>query len=264
MSPGSTSTSLDLAASTQLEHARPSACHGASTRSEPSSPTASSRWRDATRNAASNCARTSSAKRSVPVEAEVDAGRAERLLAVHAHGLAGEEARPADAVAADVHQRAAVELGHGAARSSVLSRAKPNVARIEPSSPIAPSATSSGTRAVCGWWRYMNASISTRPDALGDVEGLLHVRRARASTASRRGRACPPRARASSTRGGAVRERHVDRVHLGIREERLVRAVRAREPVLAGVGLGARLLAARPPPRRPPCPSSPPRRGSRR
>jgi len=47
-------------------------------------------------------------------ERDVDAARAERLLAVHALGLARQQARAADAVAADVHQRASVEVGEQA------------------------------------------------------------------------------------------------------------------------------------------------------
>ena len=46
-----------------------------------------------------------------PVEVDVDAGGADHLLAVDALRLAAEEARAADAVAADVHQRPAVEVG---------------------------------------------------------------------------------------------------------------------------------------------------------
>ena len=39
----------------------------------------------------------------------------------------------------------------------------------------APSVTSSIELAVCGWCRYMKASISTSPAALGGVERLLDL-----------------------------------------------------------------------------------------
>ncbi len=38
-----------------------------------------------------------------------------------------------------------------------------NVVFTVQSLPTAPPSTSSRTLAVCGWWRYMNASVSTRP-----------------------------------------------------------------------------------------------------
>ena len=49
----------------------------------------------------------------------------------------------------------------------------------------------------------MNASISSRPDALGDVERRLDVGRAAATAASRTARACRPRAPAPTTAGAS-------------------------------------------------------------
>ena len=68
---------------------------------------------------ASKCASTSSGEAHRRGEADVDAVAAEHLLGADALGLAGEQPRSADAVAADVHQRAAVER-----------RAQPHVRRI--------------------------------------------------------------------------------------------------------------------------------------
>ena len=45
--------------------------------------------------------------------------------------------------------------------SSVM--VKLNAARTTRTSPTAPPRTSSTSCAVCGLWRYMNASVSTRP-----------------------------------------------------------------------------------------------------
>ena len=66
--------------------------------------------------------------------------------------------------------------------------------------PTAPSRTSRWIVFVCGWWRYMNASVSTRP-AASAASYASRPRRVRGCTASRRARACRRRARASSTRG---------------------------------------------------------------
>ena len=146
--------------------------HGASTTSTPSSPTTSSRCRLRQPERASNCPTTSFGNRG-SLECHVDPGRADHLHAPDALRLAGEQPSTADAVAADVHQRAAVELGKRAHVGEVVEREpERRFDRAQPARPL-PTSTSSATRRVCGWWRYMNASIRTRPVSLGGVERLL-------------------------------------------------------------------------------------------
>ena len=86
-------------------------CHGSSRKSEPSLPIASSSSRSAIAVPQSKIAITSPGKRSVPVKTQSVPGRAEPRLAVHALRLAAEQARAADVVTADVHQRAALDVG---------------------------------------------------------------------------------------------------------------------------------------------------------
>ena len=52
-----------------------------------------------------------------------------------------------------------------------------------------------------GWRRYMKASISVTPSALGDIDHLLGVRPRSSPAASRTGRACRRVQRPSPTRG---------------------------------------------------------------
>jgi hypothetical protein len=47
--------------------------------------------------------------------------------------------------------------------SATLVVRKQKLVRISFTSPIAPSRTASSTAVVCGWQRYMNPSITTRP-----------------------------------------------------------------------------------------------------
>ena len=165
----------------------------------PRPPRAAGSW--AARTSSRTAPTTSPANRIVPWKRHVDPGRAEDLLRPHALGLAGEQPRAGDAVAADVHQRAAVELrARAGCRPASAGRTGTTPARAG-RVPTAPSSTSSLTAAVCGWWRYMNASISTSPAARRG-RTPPRPRRAGASTASRRGRACPHRVPRASTRGG--------------------------------------------------------------
>ena len=90
---------------------------------------------------------------------------------------------------------------------------------------------------VCGWWRYMNASIRTSPARVGGVEGLLDLgRAARVGLLAEDVLARGERVHRPLV-VHAVRERDVDGVDVGVGEERLVRAVGARDAVLARVGL---------------------------
>ena len=130
---------------------------------------------------ASKCASTSSAKRIVAGEHDVDAVAADHLLGAHALGLAGDQPRAADAVAADVHQRAAVERRATAGRSAGSSAAKLNAARISRTPPDrAVARPARRARRVCGLWRYMNASISSRPSRSATSKARSHVGRAAA------------------------------------------------------------------------------------
>ena len=163
------------------------------------------------------------------------------LAPAHPLGLAGQQPHRAHAVAADVHQPAAVERAPGAARRPAgPCRSNENAARTSRRLPTARSRTSSRSRRACAWWRHMNASASTRSGAVGGVERRLRV-------------LGPPRQRllAQHVLAGLqradrprhvqrVRQRDVDRVDLRVGEQRLVAAVRAAEPVLGRVRLGPR------------------------
>ena len=87
-------------------------CHGSSRNSEPSSPTASSSSRAASARPQSSVREHVAGEAQRGHERDVDAVAADHLLGVHALGLgAGQRAAAAHAVAADVHQPAAVEVG---------------------------------------------------------------------------------------------------------------------------------------------------------
>ena len=122
---------------------------------------------------------------------------------------------------------------------------KLNVVRISRSRPIAPDSTSSRAFAACGWWRHMNASITTTP---------ARSAASQASSAS----AAVPRVRLldEDVLAGLdrlqrplvvhpVRERDVDGVELVVGEQLLVAAVGARDPVLGRVRLRLGAVAAR-------------------
>jgi hypothetical protein len=91
----------------------------------------------------------------------------------------------------------------------------------------------------------MNPSISTRPLALRDVErGLDRGRVARERLLDED--VLPRLERAGRPFDvERARERDVDGVHVGVREELVVAPVRARDPSLRCVRLGASAIAAR-------------------
>ena len=86
-------------------------CHGSSRKSEPSLPIASSSSRSTSAVPQSKSARTSPGKRIVAVNTQSVPVSPNQALRGDALRLAGEQARAADAVAADVHQRAALDVG---------------------------------------------------------------------------------------------------------------------------------------------------------
>ena len=81
-------------------------------------------------------------------EHDVDPVAAEHLLGVTRSGSPASSRATADAVAADVHQRAAVQVAAHPDVSAVAS--KLNDARISRSRPIAPLPTSSASRGSAG------------------------------------------------------------------------------------------------------------------
>ena len=86
-------------------------CHGSSRKSEPSVPIASSSSRFGSEVPQSNNATDVAREPQHPGEHPVGPARADVRRAGDALGLAREQARAADAVAADVHQRAALDVG---------------------------------------------------------------------------------------------------------------------------------------------------------
>src|SRR5439155_3338509 len=176
-------------------------------------------------------------------EDPVGAARADQLLPEDQLRLAGKQPRAADAVAADVHQAAALDVG-----------AKPDVLGVEDREAEAgaydaelPDRTlveelphALGLRAVPVHERLREDPLC----ALGGVERLLDL-----------GCALPHRLLAEHVLAGldgadrpftmeVVRQRDVDGLDLVVREQRLVRAVGARDLPFARVLLGARLVAA--------------------
>ena len=149
-------------------------CHGSATNSVPSLPTTSSSARYGDAMPQSKWQSTSPGKRIRPAKRDVDAVAAEDLHPRERLRLrAGDEARAADAVAPDVHQRAALELG---AQADVAGREPPkqNCARITRSSPTPGDqlAQPRGLRRVAPHERLHQHAVR----ALGGVEGALGVR----------------------------------------------------------------------------------------
>ena len=178
-----------------------------------------------------------------PVERHVDPGRPRDLLAAHVLRVARDEADPADAVAADVHQRAAVELRQRTNVRQVLERERERrLDGAEPSDGAARDelahlrrlgmvAVHEGlgqdqTRLVRGRERLLDLRRATRvrllaEDVLARGEGM------------HRPLVVHP-----------VGERDVDGVDVVVRQERLVRRVGALDPVLGGVRLCLCAVAA--------------------
>ena len=97
-------------------------CHGSSRNSDPSVPIASSSSRSGRHVPQSKSAWTSPGKRIAPVNTQSVPGRADVGLAVHGLGLTREQARAADAVAADVHEAPALDVGAQADVLGVVER----------------------------------------------------------------------------------------------------------------------------------------------
>src|SRR5437588_1335765 len=179
-----------------------------------------------------------------PGERDVDTARAERLLAVHALGLARQQTRAADAVAPDVHERAALEVGQ---QADIL-RVVEEEAEGGPDEPQ-PADRALGDelgqplrlRRVTPHERLHQQPACV----LGGVEGVLGI------GGGSRERLLAQHVLAGLERADRprhverVRQRDVDRLDVLILEEPLVAPVRALDPPLARVRVGAGLVAAR-------------------
>ena len=98
------------------------------------------------------------------------------------------------------------------------------------SRPIRPDATSSRTATHDGCWRYMNASISSTP-ASAQASTIVCASPAVSASGFSHSTCLPARAAAIvHARVEVVRQRDVDGVDVGVREQRLVRPVRPRDP----------------------------------
>ena len=227
-------------------------CHGSSRKSEPSVPIASSSSRSGRHVPQSKSARTSPGKRIEPAKTQsVPLGPTYAWPSTRL-GLAREEPRSAHAVAADVHQAAALDVGAQADVVRVVERVAEGRADDAQLADRAVRGRARRARFVCGLWRYMNASVSRRPAALGRVERLLDVGRVPAQrllaedVLARLERPDRPLA------VHRVRERDVDGVDVGVLEQRLVGAVRPLDaPTRARTrrpcpGRGSRRRSARP------------------
>ena len=152
--------------------------------------------------------------------------------------LAGDEPRAAHAVAADVHQRAAVDGRRGGGSSGLPAR-KPNEAWMRLHGPDLASATRCSS-CVCGLWRHMKASASTRPAAS-----------ARSNASSASCGAAGVRLLAQHVLAGCQRPHRPLVVHgrwaarcrprrRRVGQQRLVGAVRRRDALLGSVGRARR------------------------
>ena len=197
-------------------------------------------------------------------EAHVDAvGRGRSDLApADALGLAGEQPHRAHAVAADVHQPAAVErrlqphVVRPVRRRRGRTRTRARTSRSVPTAPLAHQlAQPPRLRVVAPHERLGQHAAG----AVGGVERRLGLLRAAASAASPTARACRPPARGSTT-ARAASSAAACRPRRPRGRRAAPRSSRARgDPVLGRVRLG-------PPARRgwPPPPPRPPRRRGRR
>ena len=138
-------------------------CHGSSRKSEPSLPIASSSSRFGSAVPQSKRREHVAGEAQRPGEDPVGAGRPEPRLAEDALRLAAEQARAADAVTADVHQRAALDVGAQADVVLVVERVAERRADRAAARRSRPRRRAPRSRFVCGLWRYMNASLSSGP-----------------------------------------------------------------------------------------------------
>jgi hypothetical protein len=189
-------------------------------------------------------ARTPPGKPECRDRAEIDSARADDVLGPDALRLADERAEAADAVAADVHQRSASELG---AHARVLRIIEVEAERRSQASELADCATLDELcEPIC--LRMVAGREALRQPPTGPlcrVERALHFVRVPAEgllaedVLARLERSLRPFGVQS------VRQGDVDGVDVGVLEQRPVVAVRARDAVLARVRVGAGCVAAR-------------------
>ena len=193
-------------------------CHGSPRNSEPFVPTTSRKAVGTMSKPQSSTPSTSPAKRSVADEPHVDAVAAEHLVRGDRLRLAGEQPHRAHAVAADVHQRPAVERRPRAARRPARSARRRCRTRTRRGSSAAarppPRRRARGSRRACAWWRHMNASASTSParSAASKAASASSGRRVSGFSQS----TCLPASSARIDHGHVQRvgQRDVDRVDL--------------------------------------------------
>ena len=177
------------------------------------------------------------------MERHVDPRRPRDLLAAHVLRLSRQQADPADAVAADVHQRAAVELGQRAnVREVVEGEREGRLHGAEPSDRAV--GDESGDRRGLRMVAIHERLRQDEPRGVRGVErflglaGMARVGLLAEDVLSGRERLHRPLV------VHAVRERDVDGLDVGVGEERLVGAVGRRDPVLRSVRLRPLRVAA--------------------
>ena len=177
------------------------------------------------------------------MERHVHPGRADHLLARDALRLACEQADRVDAIAADVHHRAAVELGERAHVRQVLERERERrLDDLEAPDRAAGDevANDGGLRMVAvheGLHQHAPRRVGGGERRLG-LGGAARVRLLHEHVLARLERVHRPLV------VHPVRQADVDGLHVVVGEERLVRAVRALDAVLGGIGLRLRAVAA--------------------
>jgi hypothetical protein len=178
------------------------------------------------------------------VKREVDSGRPGHLFRGHVLGLTGEQSRPVDAVAADVHQRPSVQLGERTDVRLVLEHeAERSADEPHPAERALRDQFGDAVRL-----RVVAVHERLHQDEAGlvrAIERLVHLCRVpRVGLLAQHVLAGVERSHRPLV-VEAVRQRVVDSVDVGIVEELLVGAVRSRNRMLERVRLRAQRLARR-------------------
>ena len=113
------------------------------------------------------------------------------------------------------------------------------------SRPIRPDATSSRTATHDGWWRYMNASISSTPASSQAAHHSLGIRSGHRQRLLAQDVLAGSRGRDRPVRVEVVRQGDVDGVDIRVGEETFVGAVGARDTEAIGHGAGLVAVSGR-------------------